>query len=409
LRYATQLILDQSRSLAKREPGITRLINTRLHVESRQISVITGIRRSGKSTFMLQLASLFQDYYYLSFDDERLIHFTVEDFNALMIAFKAIKEANVIVLDEIQLVPGWERFVRRIFDEGYKVILSGSNATLLGSELATHLTGRYILTEMFPFSFPEYLSFLKVETKNLSSSKIAQVRLAFDKYLEGGGFSEYIKCGEVEVLKRTYDDILYRDLVSRYGIRNISNFRNLSQYLFTNFTSELVYLSLGELLGFSSTTTVRDYIHYIAQAYLVFESNRFDFSLKRQYSTSRKVYVIDNGLRNIIAFRISSDQGQLLENLVYIELRRRGHEVWYYRTKQSLETDFLINPRQPELIQVCYDMSQPHTRKREFQSLLSSMEELKISEALILTNSEEETVVDAGKTIQVLPAWKWLL
>lgn len=403
-----QVLTDQRLALENRNPGIPRQVEVNKHLKSKQISVITGVRRSGKSTFMLQLARKYKNFHHITFDDERLIGFSLEDFNNLMIEFKKENDSKVIVIDEVQLIDGWERFVRRIFDEGYKVILSGSNARLLSSELATHLTGRYILTELFPFSFSEFLSLKKLNPDNRSTENTAAIQLVFSQYLNQGGFPEFLINGEPEILKRVYDDILFRDIIVRFGIRNVRAFRNLSLYLYTNFTSEFGYLPLSELLEFSSANTVRDYIHFLSEAYLVYEVSRFDYSLKRQYTSAKKAYVIDNGLRNAIAFRTTQDRGRLLENLVYIELKRRFEHVWFYRTKNNLETDFLINPSNPELIQVCYDMSQPQTRKREIHSLLTSMQELNLKQGLILTNNEEGEFAESFGKIRLQPVWKWL-
>jgi len=402
-----QVLTDQRQVLARRNPGIPRQVDINKHLKSKQISVITGIRRSGKSTLMLQLAMKYGEFHHITFDDERLIGFSLEDFNNLMIEFKKENDSKIIVLDEVQLIIGWERFVRRIFDEGYKVILSGSNARLLSSELATHLTGRYILTELFPFSFCEFINLKDLHPENRSTENIAAIQIAFSNYLDHGGFPEYAISGESEILKRVYDDILFRDIIVRFGIRNVRSFRNLSQYLFTNFTNEFGYLPLSELLDFNSAGTVRDYIHFLSEAYLIFEISRFDFSLKRQYTSTKKAYVIDNGLRNAIAFRTSQDKGRLLENQVFIELKRRYENVWFYKTKNNQETDFLINPANPELIQVCYDMSQPQTRKREIQSLFASMNELNLEQGLILTNNEEGFVDEPTGKITIQPVWKW--
>ena len=404
-----QVIADQKAMIQRKDRGMKRHVDVSKHLKTNMISVITGVRRSGKSTLTLQIADHYNAFYFVSFDDERLMSFKVEDFNNMLIEMKKTGVAETIVLDEIQHVDGWERFVRRLNDEGYKVIITGSNAHMLSSELATHLTGRYLKTELFPFSFPEYLDFISVDTKDKSSNNKANILNAFDHYLQHGGFPEYLQTNIQEILKRIYDDIIYRDLIVRFGIRNVSGFKNLAQYLFANFTKPAAYLQLTNLLGFSSTTSVKDYIGILQEGYLLFEANQYDHSLKRQYQTNRKVYVIDNGLRNAISFRTSADNGRLLENIVYLELRRREYEIWYYRSKKNKETDFLIRPGNPALIQVCYDMHNPLTRKREFDSLLACMKELKANKAVLLTKNEQETVTLKGITIHVLPVWQWLL
>lgn len=404
-----QVIADQKLMVARKNRGIPRMVNTSKHLNSDLISVITGVRRSGKSTLTLQLADHYPAYYFITFDDERLMNFKVDDFNAMLIEMKRSGEAQTIVMDEIQEVPGWERFVRRLHDEGYKVIITGSNAKLLSSELATHLTGRYLKIELFPFSFAEYLCFKKIDPDEKTSDNMAKVLTAFDEFLLFGGFPEYLKINEPEVLKRIYDDVVYRDLIVRFGIRNVTGFKNLAQYIFTNFTSETGYLPLAKLLGFNSSTSVKDYLNILGEGYLIFELAKFDYSLKRQYASNHKIYVIDNGLRNIVSFRTSADMGRLLENTVFLELRRRGHEVWFYKSQKNQEADFLVNPNHPTLIQVCYDLQNPGTRQREISSLLVCMKELKMDHGIILTKNEEEVIHSDNLIIDIFPVWKWLL
>ena len=404
-----QVLADQKQMIAGKSRGIPRIINREMHLKTDLISVISGVRRSGKSTLTLQLADKYPSFHYISFDDERLMNFTVTDFNTMLIEMKKNNDSRTIVMDEIQQVTGWERFVRRLHDEGYKVFITGSNAKLLSSELATHLTGRYLKTELYPFSFAEFLKLKQIDHVNKSSDNTALLLSAFDEYLLHGGFPEYLKTNESEVLKQVYNDIIYRDLIIRFGIRNVSGFKKLTQYLFTNFTSETGYLPLAKLLGFNSATSVKEYLNILTEGYLVFELDKFDYSLKRQYTSNRKVYVVDNGLRNAVSFRTSSDAGRLLENLIFIELKRRGKNVWYFKSAKNLETDFLIDPENPTLIQACYDLSNPLTFNREVDSLFSCMKELKRRRGLILTKNEEREMSSDYGSIILLPVWKWLL
>ncbi len=404
-----QIITDQRSIIIQKERGIRRLVDIEPHLKSTMISVISGVRRCGKSTLTLQLADQFPDFHFITFDDERLMNFRVNDFNAMIVTMRTQRNTNVLVLDEIQLVDGWERFVRRMHDEGVKVILTGSNASLLSSELATRLTGRYVKTELFPFSFREYLNLKTIDPEDNSSLNLGKIWKSFDYFLENGGFPEYLKSGNREILKRVYDDVLYRDLIVRFGIRNSSGFKNMAQYLFTNFTSEFNYHSLAKVLGINSPTSIKEYINCLVEGYMIFEVARFDFSLKKQYTQNRKIFVIDTGIRNTIAFRTTADSGRMLENLVFLELKRRNHEVWYYKTSRDLETDFLINPTNPELIQVCYSLQDPATRAREINSLKASMMELGLTRGLIVTMSEELFITENGLEINIIPAWKWAL
>ncbi len=404
-----QVVADQKKMASSKKRGVRRLADLDKHFRSRQISVISGVRRSGKSTLVLQLADLYPDFHFVTFDDERLINFTVSDFNALLVELNRHSSSKVIFLDEVQNVDSWERFARRIHDDEYKVYVTGSNSKLLSSELATHLTGRYIRTELFPFSFAEFLSLRDLDFRDKTTENLGKISGAFDFYMLNGGFPEYLTTGDREFLHRVYEDIIYRDLIVRFGIKNIKGFKNLVQYLFTNFTKELNYNSLAGILGFSSTTSVRDYISFLSESYLLFELYRYDHSLKKQYQTDKKIFVIDNGLRNAVSFRTGQDKGKMLENLVFLELRRRGLECWYYRTRKNLEVDFIWFTGQAQLVQVCYDLSDPLTYRRETLALEQAMTELSVNESVIISCSERKEVKTPAGSIRIIPAQEWLL
>lgn len=404
-----QVISDQKILADQKSRGINRLTDFDKHRNSKQISVITGVRRSGKSTLLLQLADSYPDFYFVTFDDERLMNFQVSDFNIMLIELNKLFPSRTILIDEVQNIDGWERFVRRLHDQDYKIYISGSNSKLLSSELATHLTGRYIRTELYPFSFPEFLQFKKIDFNDKTTVNSAKVSAAFDDYLLKGGFPEYLISNDPEFLHRIYEDIIYRDLIVRFGIKNIRGFKNLTQYLFTNFTRVTNYNSLAGILGFSSTTSVRDYISFLCESYMVFELYRYDHSLKKQYQSNKKLYIIDNGLRNAVSFRTGQDMGRLLENIVFIELKRRGIECWFYRTKDNLEVDFLWVESELHLVQVCYDLTDPATRKREITALETAMGELSVNRSQILSYNEKKEIKTNTGTIHMLPVWEWLM
>ena len=405
-----ELILDQKEIFLSRDLGTQRRVDFDRHCAHEQVVVISGIRRSGKSTLMRQFANRYKEFYYVNFDDERLIDFELADFSGLMLAFnKMHPEIKVMFIDEIQSVPGWERFIRRIHDEGFKIFLTGSNANLLSSELATHLTGRYSKIELYPFAFNELLDFLHIDYHKVSSSKKAGILLAFDKYLEQGGFPEFLKYRDGEFLKRIYDDILFRDIITRFGIRDTKEFRQLVHYLFSNMTKEVSYHSLKNALGFKSAMSVRSYIGFLEEAYLIFELFKYDFSLKKQYANPKKIYVIDNGMRNAVSFRFSGDNGRLLENLVFIELKRRHDSVYYYRRKH--ECDFVTEDKGmiSYAIQVCFELNTTN-REREVNGLLEAKNDLGIEQGMILTyNQDEKITTGEGLDIVVVPVWRWLL
>jgi len=404
-----ELLLDQKDSFISRAPGVSREINLERYHVTGQIVVISGVRRSGKSTLMRQFAALYPDFLYINFDDDRLMDFSIVDFSTLMLVYGKISpDIKVIFIDEIQNVTGWERFVRRIHDDGYKIFLTGSNAKLLSAELGTHLTGRYAKVELFPFSFREMLRFKGISASVLTQKKKAEILREFDLYLNGGGFPEYLKYGDEEFLKRTYDDILFRDIIVRFGIREVKAFRQLASFLFTNASNMESYNAIKKALGFKSVMSVRDYVGFLQEAYLVFELFKYDYSLKKQYVNDKKIYVIDTGMRNVVAFRFSDDRGRLLENLVFIELRRRGIPVYF--CKDEGECDFVTDDRGTltTAIQVCYDLTQEN-REREILGLANAMRTFSIQDGSLLTYNQEETIVHDGLTIKVLPVWKWLL
>jgi len=393
-----ELVHTQKETFLAKDPGIPRTIDTAGITKTSAIIVITGIRRCGKSTLLRQLSERYDDFLYINFDDDRLMDFTVADFPSLMLVFeKTLPGTKTLFIDEIQNVAGWERFIRRIHDEGYKVFLTGSNANLLSQELGTRLTGRYTAITLFPFSFKEVLQFRSISTDRITAKSRAAILAEFDRYLAGGGFPDYLKSEDPEYLKRIYDDILYRDIVSRFGIREVKGFRQLARYLITNTANPATYNALKNTLGFKSVVSVRDYVGFLD-----------DFSLKKQYVSDKKLYCIDTGLRNAVAFRFSDDKGRLLENLVLIELLRRNKSVYFF--KNPKECDFVIEDRGKitSAIQVCYELTREN-RDRELGGLLGAMQVHGLTVGLILTYLREETITGDGFTIQVMPAWKWLI
>jgi hypothetical protein len=271
------------------------------------------------------------------------------------------------------------------------------------------LTGRYFKIDLFPFSFREYLTLKKVDHQGKTTGARAKILKHFEKYLREGGFPDYAKYGDKEYLSGIYEDILYKDLLVRYKIRETKSFKQLAAYAFSNFTKEFSYNSMKKTLGFKSVTSVKDYVEYMQQSFLLFELYKYDFSLKKQYVSDKKIYVIDNGLRNNIAFYFSSDKGRLLENLAFLELKKRGKEIYFY--KDSGECDFLVKEKNKitEAIQVSYEISSEETRTREEDGLVEAMKRFKLKQGLILTQSEEKEKEAEGLKITYLPMWKWLL
>ncbi len=403
-----RIVNDQHKAFLQKDIGILRDINFSKYCKTKQIVVISGIRRCGKSTLMRQFAERYKNFYYLNFDDERLVNFSLPDFDNLMITFQKQYKSKVIFLDEIQNIEKWEFFVRRVFEEGYKIFITGSNAKLLSSELATRLTGRYLKIELYPFSFVEFLKIKKTNLNSRDSGQLAKVLRYFDRFLKEGGFPEFVISGDQEFLQRIYNDILYKDLLVRFRIREIKSFKQLAHYLFSNITKEINYETLKKTLNFRNLTTVKNYIDYMEESYLLFELYKYDFSLKKQYIKDKKIYAIDNGLQKAVGFSFSENRGQMLENCVFIELKRRQKEVYFYKEKK--ECDFLIvkGGRVETVIQVTEQLT-PQNEQREIEGLLNAMEKFNLKEGLILTKTQEEERKIERRIIKIMPVWQWLL
>jgi uncharacterized protein len=375
------------------------------------VIIISGIRRSGKSTLLNQIKSKSPGYY-LNFDDDRLVNFKVEDFQLLYETFiELYGENGIFYFDEIQNISEWERFVRRLNDEGKKVFVTGSNASLLSRELGTRLTGRNLSLTIYPFSFKEFLSFKKFELgKNYFhiTEKKAKIKKLFEEYLFNGGFPEYLLYNNPEYLKSLYENIVYRDILVRYKLTNEKPLKELVYLSINNISKEISFNSIKKTLGLGSSTTVKEYFDYLENSFLIFLVPKFDYSLKRQIFSNKKVYCIDNALAKYLGFRMSNDYGRLLENLVFIELKRRDKEIYYFSEKN--ECDFVIRnkTRISEAIQVCYDMTEEN-REREIKGLMEAMGKFSLKEGLILTEDKEEEFSIENKKIKILPVWKWML
>ena len=404
-----EVVSEQLELFSNKKTGVIRDIDFKYLINSHLITVITGIRRSGKSTLLKQISKYYDTFYYINFDDERLFGFEIDDFRTLLLIFQKKAQAKVFFLDEIQMIEGWERFVRRLFEQEYKVYITGSNSKLLSSELATHLTGRYQKIEVYPFSFKEFLSYKNIEYTTPTGTQQADILNALDDYIVNGGFPEFRILFDKEYLRLVYNDIIYRDLIVRFGIKNIKVFKQLSNYLFTNFTKEISYNSLKKLFRISSASTISEYVGYLQQAYLLFECYKYDYSLKKQIVYNKKIYTIDTGLRNAIALNFSKNLGQNIENIVYLELKRRQKKVFFYKTRDNYEVDFIVHEDPALLIQVSYTMYDEETAEREKRALLSAMNELKTASGTIITYNEEFTINENNKEIRVIPLWKFLM
>lgn len=411
------LLLEQREEFLRKDLGTKRqqLAEITAYKDTPFPVVISGLRRVGKSTLLAQLAHTFypdNDYFYVNFEDERFLTFTVSDFAKLHeLLIELFGSKKVFLLDEIQNIAGWERFVSRMITSGYKFYITGSNASLLSKELGTKLTGRYMPVELFPFSFDEYLQFKKLSPPDLTRLTTVQrgkLKNAFADYLKKGGIPQALQYPELPIHKTLYDDILNRDVATRYKITDTKPLRELTFYLLSNISSLVSYNKLKELLQLGSVNTVSSYIEYLGTSWLLFVMNRYAFSVKQQQIANKKVYCIDTGLTKSVAFSFSEDRGKFLENTVFLQLRRIYNEdIYYYKTKKDQEVDFYL-PKKKIFIQVSQSITEEGTRAREVQALLEAMREVKTSTGLIVTEDEKDTLIFDGTMITVVPVYEWL-
>jgi len=378
------------------------------------IVILSGVRRCGKSTLLQQIRAVnIENDYYLNFDDERLLHFTKDDFQQLHETFiELFGVQKTFYFDEIQNIKYWEFFIRRLHNEGYKVYITGSNANLLSKELGTHLTGRHIQMELYPFSFKEYLDFKLIKiTENdfYTTEGRALLRKQFEDYLFLGGFPEYLENNSIAYLKSLYDSILYRDILVRNSILNEYEIRELGYFITSNIAKPISYNSLKSIINVKHINTVKNYLKYFEDTYLVFLLTKFDYSVKKQLKNPKKLYFIDNALAKSVSFRFSEDRGRFLENTVFLELKRKNYELYYHNNK--FECDFVIREKAiiTQAIQVTQSLTDEKTKKREINGLLDALTEYNLKEGIILTENEETKIEINEKIISVMPIWKWLL
>ena len=360
------------------------------------IKLITGPRRVGKSVFALLMLQG-KNFAYLNFDDNQLLEKWDEDL--VMSALDDVyPDYDFMLLDEIQNLPDWDLWVSKLYRRGKNLIITGSNANMLSSEMATVLTGRYLQIEMLPFSLDETMRW-----KNISPDReeqAAQAIVLADDYMRNGGYPETIPARSItkSYLSTLFDSILLKDVAQRHNVRNTTDLYNLATYLLSNFCNPISANELAGELGLSSVATTKKFCDYLNEPYLFFYLPRFNNKLKLMNKAPKKVYVVDNGFVQSTAFNLSENLGRLLENQVFVELLRRGYipgqTLFYYRTRNDKEIDFVTRKgtKVEQLIQVCYDMTSEKTRKRELDALVEAAEGLHCDNLLVITNNQQEKI-----------------
>ncbi len=391
-----EIVEHQKKQLLLKKGGIEREIRSGLMTREREfIKIISGIRRCGKSTLMLQLLSQTDKSIFINFEDPRLAAFGQPDYARLD---EVITEMGVqnLFFDEIQVLPEWERYIRGKHDEGYQIFITGSNASLLSRELGSKLTGRHLSNELFPFSYSEFLSFRGLK-KGVKSSL---------DYLEKGGFPEYLKYDNDEILYQILYDIIYRDISVRHGIKRHETLKQMLVYLMSNTSKLMSYNQLRKLFSLGATNTVVDFVSYYLDSYLMFTVPKFDYSIKKQIFNQRKVYAIDTGLAAVNSLSFSKDRGRMLENAVFLALRRKYKQIYYYRNVH--ECDFIVMHRNTVVctIQVCYQLNDDNI-DRELNGLSEAIHATNPKEAMIVTFDQEDQLEAGGRKVRVIPFWKW--
>ncbi|MDR0796086.1 MAG: ATP-binding protein [Tannerella sp.] len=388
----------------------------KLDLDSPLAQIVIGVRRSGKSTLCHKaLNDRNINYAYVNFDDERLYNLKSDELNDVLQALYSVYgDFKYLFLDEIQNVDGWHLFVNRLLRQGIRLLITGSNAKLLSSELSTFLTGRYVEIELFPFSFSEMLNYKKIKGKAKTTKEIAFRRQAYFDYLKQGGFPEIFQISEGQkrdYLRTLFQSIIYKDILRRFNVKYIKSLTDISHVLLNNISREISYTRIANTLNIRSVHTVQNYVSYLEQAYLFLSVPRFSYkSIAR--TGNRKVYAVDAAFLSFLPEITGSNEGYLLENIVFLELCRRRSkdhfDIYYYNNKYEIDFVLAKNGNIRELIQVSLTLNNEKTRKREISALVKATEDLKCDSLKIITQEERDTVVMNDKTIEIVSVIDWL-
>lgn len=392
------LVIDsQQEYFQGKDQGLIRESLSKIPIVESYATIITGLRRCGKSTLLLQLMNQKnQNAIYLNFEDIRLIAFEPSDFPRLYSEIKQ-RAVQVIFFDEVQLIEKWEIFVNQLLREGFFVFVTGSNASLLSGELGTHLTGRHLSMELFPFSYQEFISF--------TNSAVSYESL--EAYLKIGGIPEFVKSKNELIIAALLDDILVKDIAVRHGIRDVASLKQLALYLLSNLGVPTSANKLVGMFGIKSAVTILDFFSYFQNSYLMDFVPQFSYSLKAQNRNPKKVYALDLGLATAVSTSFSENNGRKLENLIYLHLRRKYNSIHYFTEKG--ECDFVVSEKGKvtHAIQVCYQISDENF-SREYKGLLQALDFFNLEIGWIVTANQRDRFEESGKTVELIPAFEFI-
>lgn len=388
-----------------------------INLNSKLAQVVIGVRRSGKSTLCFNaLRKAGVHYAYANFDDERLEELETQDLdNVLQTLYKIYGKFDYLFLDEIQNIDGWPLFVNRLLRQRIHIIITGSNAKLLSTELATHLTGRHHKIELFPFSFKDWCSIKDVDYTRLTTKNKGLLSKAYEEYFRQGGFPELISGEEnpKEYISTLIDNIISQDIKKRYKIRNIDALKRLAHHILNETPTLIVKETLQNIIGIKSERTLGNYLMYLNQTYLISTISKYS-SRSRERARNEKSYAIDVAFMDKRENAFSGENlGWRLETIVYLELLRRKavteNDIYYYQGR-STEADFVVCDGNKTLAvyQVSYDISNDKTRKREIKGCIAGAKATKCDNLFLITDHESEVIEEDGYTIQVIPIWEWL-
>lgn len=413
-----QIVADQKEELELIDPKdlCSRKEESLFDIDSPLAQIVIGVRRSGKSTICHKvLKERGISYAYLNFDDERLYKLESKDLNSLLEAiYMVYGDFQYLFLDEIQNITEWFLFVNRLLRQKIHLVITGSNAKLLSSELSTHLTGRYNQIELYPFSFSEFCQYRKIDTKDISTKGVAFKKAAFEEYFKIGGFPELFEVKNTRgYIQGLFDSIIRKDIQQRFKVKYIESLRMLANHLIDNFGQEIIYSDLTERFGFGSTHTAENYVSYLKRTYLLLGIHKFSFKSKERIR-NEKGYVVDTAF---ITERDDAMNGQnigwKLENITYVELLRRNkplfYDVFYYREKYEIDFVVCEGNNVIELIQVSVDISSARTYNRETSALCRASSDLKCEKLTLITMNDTRTIEEEGHPIHVISIMDWLL